>query len=253
VPHQCLKCGILFNEGSTTILRGCPECRGTRFFYTQKPLTMSERDKLLATSEVTLREAIDQLVKKAKEGEPPTLPTGAHEWVQLKSEPAPDPSPKRLEDFESPPATAAAAPTVTLSEPLVPPIVATDAPRTDVAWLPGNKLLIKKKAEPVARRRRPEPIAYDYAPPTLRTPPAFEPPEPAPLPQTAAPAPSATGPEEPISSPEGTPETIRIANPGEYEIDVKRLLDADPIVIQRDGTYLIHLASLFDAGKGKRE
>lgn len=68
VPHQCLKCGQLFNEGTTTILRGCPECRGTRFFYTQTPLTVSERDKLLATSEVSLREAIDQLMKQAQEG-----------------------------------------------------------------------------------------------------------------------------------------------------------------------------------------
>ena len=49
------------------------------------------------------------------------------------------------------------------------------------------------------------------------------------------------------------PETIRISKPGEYEIDVKRLLESNPIVIQRDGTYLIHLASLFESNRPKTD
>ncbi|MEA2055536.1 MAG: Zn-ribbon containing protein, partial [Candidatus Thermoplasmatota archaeon] len=26
MPHQCLKCGKIFEEGSTQLLKGCPDC-----------------------------------------------------------------------------------------------------------------------------------------------------------------------------------------------------------------------------------
>jgi len=39
-------------------------------------------------------------------------------------------------------------------------------------------------------------------------------------------------------------EVINVVEPGVYEIDVKGLLEDNPIIIQNDGTYLIHLPSL---------
>lgn len=257
LPHQCLKCGELFNEGTTIILRGCPECRGTRFFYTQVPLTISEREKLLATSEITLREAIDQLVKNAKDGEPTELPHGPTEWVQLTTGDTASALPKRLEDYDEhapPPAPVKFTPA-----PSPIPVPMIEVPKDESTWLPGNKLLIKRTADAALSRRRKAPVEFDYAPPPTAAPvlapsPAFnpapepltpgvpeEPPLPAPAKESETNAPLSDGP----------PETIRIANPGEYEIDVKRLLESDPIVIQRDGTYLIHLASLFDANRPK--
>ncbi|HEX9816210.1 MAG TPA: Zn-ribbon containing protein [Candidatus Thermoplasmatota archaeon] len=268
MPHQCLKCGVLFNEGTTTILRGCPECRGTRFFYTQKPLTMTERDKLLATSEITLRDAIDQLVKKAKEGDVTDLPKGPEDWVKvtMAEQPAAAPVPplKTLEDFEGPapePAptpvkfTPAAAPVPTSpTEPIADP-----KPKHETAWFIGNKLLIKRTPDAASPRRRNE-IQFDYAPPTpvLETPTAFktqpEPPAPVASGPTSEPLPN-VAPDPEIITPlgDGPPETIRIGKPGQYEIDVKRLLEASPIVIQRDGTYLIHLASLFESNRPKSD
>jgi len=41
------------------------------------------------------------------------------------------------------------------------------------------------------------------------------------------------------------PETIDIERPGKYKIDVKGLLEDEPIIIQKDGSYTIHLPSLF--------
>lgn len=269
MPHQCLKCGVLFNEGTTTILRGCPDCRGTRFFYTQTPLTMSEREKLLATSEITLREAIDQLVKKAQDGDVTSLPKSPDEWVKVTTEETPAaPNPKRLEDFEAKPPEA----TVTLPVKFT-PTPPTEAPKptppagalqqNETAWFIGKKLLIKRTPEAAPpRRRKKEPIQFDYAPPApvLETPPAFrtvpQPPapavaaEPIAAPRTPNPAPDAE-----VMTPigEGPPETIRIGKPGEYEIDVKRLMESNPIVIQRDGTYLIHLASLFESNRAKED
>ena len=50
MPHQCLKCGKIFEEGSSQLLKGCPDCNGNRFFFTKKPLDEKERD--LITREI---------------------------------------------------------------------------------------------------------------------------------------------------------------------------------------------------------
>jgi predicted nucleic acid-binding Zn-ribbon protein len=42
-----------------------------------------------------------------------------------------------------------------------------------------------------------------------------------------------------------SPETIAIEKPGKYNIDLKGLLEKEPIIIQKDGTYVIHLPSVF--------
>ena len=41
------------------------------------------------------------------------------------------------------------------------------------------------------------------------------------------------------------PETIDIERPGSYKIDLKGLLEEEPIIIQKDGSYTIHLPSIF--------
>jgi predicted nucleic acid-binding Zn-ribbon protein len=42
------------------------------------------------------------------------------------------------------------------------------------------------------------------------------------------------------------PDIINIVEPGVYEIDLKRLLEENPIIIQKDGTYFVHLPSIFE-------
>lgn len=44
------------------------------------------------------------------------------------------------------------------------------------------------------------------------------------------------------------PEVIRVVETGVYEIDLESLLKRNPIIIQKDGTYLIYLPSLFSGG-----
>ena len=45
MPHQCLNCGEIFDDGSPHLLKGCPKCGGKRFFYIKKPLTDEERER----------------------------------------------------------------------------------------------------------------------------------------------------------------------------------------------------------------
>lgn len=60
---------------------------------------------------------------------------------------------------------------------------------------------------------------------------------------------------EPVRARKGPQEkqvdVINIVEQGVYEIDVQRLLEDNPIVIQKDGSYLIHLPSLFKEGRDK--
>lgn len=47
MPHQCLKCGRTYEDGSKYVLEGCPYCGGRIFLYTKKPLPDKTRKKLL--------------------------------------------------------------------------------------------------------------------------------------------------------------------------------------------------------------
>ncbi|MEM0493446.1 MAG: Zn-ribbon containing protein, partial [Candidatus Thermoplasmatota archaeon] len=49
------------------------------------------------------------------------------------------------------------------------------------------------------------------------------------------------------------PETILIERTGKYIIDVKGLLEYEPIIIHKDGVYTIHLPSVFRMINKKRD
>lgn len=52
MPHQCVKCGTMYDDGSTEILQGC-KCSGKLFFYIKKSalerkeeiINLSKKDK----------------------------------------------------------------------------------------------------------------------------------------------------------------------------------------------------------------
>lgn len=48
---------------------------------------------------------------------------------------------------------------------------------------------------------------------------------------------------------EAHPDTVNVEGEGKYGVDVKALLEKDPIVVHKDGAYMIHLPSLFDGKK----
>jgi predicted nucleic acid-binding Zn-ribbon protein len=66
------------------------------------------------------------------------------------------------------------------------------------------------------------------------------------------PAPRAAPPSEPGKSRVAKPEVVVVQEPGRYEIDVEQLLDKQPIVVRRDGVYVVHLPSVF-ASAGQRK
>ena len=36
MPHECVECGEVFDDGSDEVFDGCPSCGGTKFFYVKQ-------------------------------------------------------------------------------------------------------------------------------------------------------------------------------------------------------------------------
>ena len=43
-----------------------------------------------------------------------------------------------------------------------------------------------------------------------------------------------------------SPEYIKVVEPGVYEIDLDGLLSGSTVIVQEDGTYLLHLGNIFE-------
>jgi len=62
MPHQCLKCGHVFEEGSSDLLKGCPDCGGNRFFFTKEPLDEKQRNVITEKVGKDINSAIMDLI-----------------------------------------------------------------------------------------------------------------------------------------------------------------------------------------------
>jgi predicted nucleic acid-binding Zn-ribbon protein len=175
MPHQCLKCGRIFEEGSSQLLRGCPDCGGNRFFFTKQPLGESERETITQEVNKDLNAKImDLLVEKNKE-----VFDKKGKWISIK----PKEIRKMIEEK--------------ISE--------------EKEIKEEEKAVQQDAVEPIDDKHRKTVIEKIKA----------------------------------EIDKSDTPETIGIEQPGKYSIDLKGLLEDEPIVIQKDGTYIIHLPSVF--------
>jgi predicted nucleic acid-binding Zn-ribbon protein len=173
MPHQCLKCGLIFEEGSSQLLKGCPECGGNRFFFTKEPLDQQEREKITEEVGKDINETIVEMM--GPDGEKMLDKSG--KWVNIK--------PK-------------------------------DVRKAMEKHLPEKKERIKPDSKEDVEIITDEEYRKDKIKKI----------------------------EEEMEEPD-KPETIDVERPGSYKIDVKGLLEEEPIIIQKDGSYTIHLPSLF--------
>ena len=180
MPHQCLKCGKVFDEGSSQLLKGCPECGGNRFFFTKQPLSKEEREQISNEVLCDLNSKITEFIgEQHKE-----VFEKSGKWVTVKPEEIRDILKKHLGDEKKYEDTAQN----------LPPVFDDTYRKARIEKLKINQ----KKTE--------------------------------------------------------TPETIHVEKPGKYEIDVKGLLDQEPIIVHKDGSYTIHLPSIFKTlDKEKKE
>ena len=172
MPHQCLKCGKVFEEGSSQLLKGCPNCNGNRFFYTKKPLD----EKARSTITEKVGKDLNSTVMELMGAEFDQVVDKSGKWVKIKPKDVRKAMKKHITESKT--------------------------------QFPESKEEIDVVTDEEYRKSTLEKIEAE-------------------------------------SEKNNTPETIDIEKPGKYNIDIKGLLDEEPIIIQKDGSYTIHLPSIF--------
>jgi len=171
MPHQCLKCGKVFEEGSSQLLKGCPDCSGNRFFFTKEPLNEKQRNEITEKVGKDINTAIMELMGNQED----EVIDKSGNWIKIKPKDVRKAMKKRLEERKI---------------------------------VPDSKESIDIITDDKYREEAIEKVEAET--------------------------------EKPY-----TPETIDIEKPGKYKIDLKGLLEEEPIIIQKDGSYTIHLPSIF--------
>jgi len=170
MPHQCLKCGHVFEEGSAQLLKGCPECGGNRFFYTKEPLDERQRKNITKKVGKDINSAIIDILEGDRD-----IIDGSGNWAKIEPKDVKKTVEKQLEKQKK---------------------NSDNKQKIDVITDEEYRKKAIEKAKSLSNRSM-------------------------------------------------EPETIDIERPGKYKIDVKGLLDEEPIIIQKDGSYTIHLPSIF--------
>ncbi len=80
MPHQCLKCGKIFEQGSSDLLKGCSKCGGNRFFFTKEPLNEKQRQKIIEEVGKDINDTLIELM--GSQGEKIVDRSG--KWVNIK-------------------------------------------------------------------------------------------------------------------------------------------------------------------------
>ena len=195
MSHQCLKCGKVFPDGSPLILKGCPVCNGTRFFFTEKPLSEDERTKLTEIASKDIKTLVKDVLIKEKvytKKDIERLIKSEKEWVEITPE---------------------------------------TVKKGGVAELKGKRIVGVRKVRYVKVKE---------AKPTKKTEERKEK-----LAEKEKMVKETKTKIETEKVKEKAPEVVNIIESGVYEIDVESLLEKSPVIVRRDGTYLVHLPSLF--------
>lgn len=202
MPHQCLKCGSVFADGSPQILRGCPGCGGTRFFYTDKPITDEERSRLKEKANKDIKHLIQEMLTSGD-----TVPIKIDEGSLEKDEWIPLGIKSEVEPKE-----AQAQSQLEVEKRIMKSIEDLKFPKEGKLkrFRTTSKSDIQKELQKTAIKEK--------------SPPAKE--------------------KEPEKKDKGVA-VITIDEEGVYDIDVEKLLENSPIIVKKDGSYMVHLPSVF--------
>jgi len=235
MPHQCLNCGRIIEKGSKEILKGCTGCGGKKFMFVDAPLPQKEREDLKRKADRVrdemIRKADPQFLEMLREKGIGNIDGTKVEmdkelgddWVRVKMDEAPE-------------VEVAEADIDTELEVVRPP-----------GDRPSAKDLISQFDRELEEKKKHEAVPETAPEMKTRPGPKRRPGRPK---KEIAEAPG-VGKRAPRRKKERHVDVINIVEQGVYEIDVQRLLEDNPIVIQKDGSYLIHLPSLFKEGREK--
>jgi len=201
MPHQCLKCGTVFADGSPQILRGCPGCGGTRFFFTEEPMSDEERNTLKEKANKDIKHLIQEMLTGGD-----TVPIKIdekslekEEWVPLGVTSEVEPTKSKAQD------------PLEVEKRIVKSIEDLKFPKEGKL----KRLRFTSKGQIQKELQKTE-VKEEPTPSKTEKPKKKE--------QVAV---------------------ITIDEEGVYDIDVEKLLENSPIVVKKDGSYMVHLPSVF--------
>ena len=233
MPHQCLQCGKVFPSGSPEILKGCNECGGKKFFYTEQPVSDEERKRLTEQANKDIKVLIHEILSQSstepittydsegKEAKPGTgLSTTGSGWVKVTPS-----TPDKSATIE--PSWPSGAPKETVKHPTVKDLLKElrSKPEIEIELPEGKQEPGVKEKLPIVKTR----------------------------PKKKGKVKLKRRVKGGLKKRDIGPEVIRVIEPGVYEIYLSKLLKHSPIIINRDGTYLVHLPSVFNSMSKENE
>lgn len=234
MPHQCLACGNIIPNGSPEILKGCSSCGGKKFFYITKPVSTEEREDILhkvekerelilSKSEMDVEKYMDEFINKVKSQKKRETMTDEQiqdlfkeAFVQVRERNAGRSKGRDLDKY--------------IETPKVQVVRDLDLGRPRGGEKPdrkpsGGEKPDKKPKGGRKQKGQPKSDLKSYKD-------------------------TVKGNKEKLKDArrdgKKTPEVINVVETGVYEIDVQAIMEGKPIIVQQDGTYLIHLPSLFE-------
>lgn len=236
MPHQCLNCGETFADGSSDLLKGCPGCEGTRFFFTEDPLDEEEREELQEQTGKNVQEMLEDVLEDADKpdrGSDIWSREAWEDWIRLRRNGADE---AEIET-EIKKELGVDDDTGVAFEPLT-----SDEEKQDLR----ESEAVQVSLEDVQETEAPAPEAAGADDAAEHNGDGLEP---AIVDEAADQAAIEAATESDVG---GRPSTLNITEPGQYEIDVQRLMEDSPVIVERDGSYVIHLPSVFERGNKKR-
>ncbi len=241
MPHQCLKCGKIFPSGSPEILKGCSECGGKRFFYTEQPVSDKEREHLIEQAnkdiKVLIREILSQSQREGFDFYDETgsvvsgvSPTSQKDWVKI--------SPRDLKK----------------GRPTDKKIV-DEKTTTDEAGkqkLPTVKEILQELRQTIPESEMDAGVEKDKSGKTKKKKTGKELKKKKRLKKIKGESKQKAKIKVKRKKSEPKPEIITVKEPGVYDIKLDKLMKGFPIIIYRDGSYLVHLPSVFESIERKK-
>jgi len=253
MPHQCTDCGRTFEDGSKEMLSGCPDCGGNKFQFhpdgvdadagTEEPPDPPEPpepavDSTVARTVGNAATAVRDLV--GGDSSPPDAPEATAEGpADSSARPSDDPTPGESTDSpDSPPSPE--------------PATGEMAETEDEAQASARTEVVRPEDLPPASETSPE--ADDTPHPASSAPGREAPPDGSTAGASSSPAPSSG--DESATDEEERPglselreelneqfESIRVLEPGQYELNLMSLYDREEYIIalQEDGKYTIQV------------
>ena len=245
MPHQCLKCGKVFPSGSPEILKGCSDCGGKRFFYTEQPVPDSERERLIEQANKDIKVLIREILAQSQDekfkgfdSEGKSVPSvsynGESDWVKV-TPPSASGGPGKIEPAEAPKAGFQVEPEAGNKVPTVKEILEELRGKPELVSEERGKRKKQKAGEKAVRRKRKKKVKFGD--------------------KLAKDKKVSLKPRVKSKKPRRRPkpEIITVREPGVYDIQLDKLMKGFPIIINRDGTYLVHLPSVFESFEKDRK